>query len=94
MVDSQVNHKFYKKMVKNQKSKGFHTQAQEKQPKALSSLKQLWGDPFTEAKLELFSFIASKMKPFFKKTANRQCIYILYIPYIYADLKNLITSLL
>ena len=25
MVDSQVNHKFYKKMVKNQKSKGFHT---------------------------------------------------------------------
>ena len=28
MADPQVNHNFYKKLVKNQKSKGFHTKAQ------------------------------------------------------------------
>ena len=62
----------------------------QKTTKSIINVKTALEDPLTEAKLEFFSFIASKMEPFLKKYPTNDPM----IPYMYTDLKDLIKSLL
>ena len=62
----------------------------QKTTKSIINVKAALEDPFTEVKIRVFSFIASKMEPFLKKYQTDSPM----IVYMYSDLKDLIKSLL
>ena len=64
-------------------------QPSQKTTKSIIDVKPALEDPFTEAEIRVFSFIASKIEPFLKKYQPDSMIV-----YMYSDLKDLIKSLL